>query len=185
MSVAVSPMTVHVDMGRVLIAHLDDQLRSAERLLDCVLRQGAAIRDREVETVLRAIGEIQAEMERRSLLEQQRSQVLAQAGGMLGMPEHAVTLDAICTLLDPVTAEGARTRSAQLRGLLAEIGQRHTINRALMRQELAFLDHLTRLLGGGGDETGAYGPSAAAKHIDPGAGRFNAGGAHRVLDLEA
>jgi hypothetical protein len=181
---AVTPMTVHVDLGQVLISHLDDQLRSAERLLDCVLRQGVAIRDREVETVLRALGEIQAEMERRAILEQQRSTVLVQAGSRLGLPEHAVTLDAICTLLDPVIAVDARNRSAQLRGLLGEIAQRHTINRALMRQELAFLDHLTRLLGGD-DDTGAYGPSAAARGIDPSAGRFSAGGAHRVLDLEA
>jgi hypothetical protein len=110
--------------------------------------------------------------------------VLAQAGDMLGMPEHAVTLDAICALLDPAVAADARNRSAQLRGLLGEIAQKHTINRALMRQELAFLDHLTRLLGGD-DDTGAYSPAATARGIDPAAGRFNAGGAHRVLDLEA
>ncbi len=183
-STAFVPMTVHVDMGRVLLSHLDEQLRSAERLLDCVLRQSAAIRDREVETVLRAVGEIQAEMERRGLLEQQRGKVLAHAAGQLGIPDHAVTLDAICTLLDPVTATEARNRSAQLRGLLAEIQQKHTINRALMRQELAFLDHLTRLLGGD-DDTGAYGPTAAAPGMDPAAGRFAAAAAHRVLDLEA
>lgn len=177
-------MTVHVDIGHVLLSHLDDQLRSAERLLDCVLRQGIAIRERQVETVLRAIGEIQAEMERRSLLEQQRGKVLDQASGMLGMPDHAVTLEAICTLLDPATAAEARNRSAQLRGLLAEIQQKHTINRALMRQELAFLDHLTRLLGGD-DDTGAYGPTASAPGMDSAAGRFGSGTAHRVLDLEA
>lgn len=182
---ALTPMaTVHTDLGGALIAHLDDQLRSAERLLDCVLRQGAAIRDRAVDTVLRTIGEIQAEMERRSLLEQQRGRLLVQAGDRLGMPDHAVTLEAICTILDPVNAGEARSRSAQLRGMLSEIAQKHTINRALMRQELAFLDHLTRLLGGD-DDTGAYGPGAAAPGTDPAAGRFAAGTAHRVLDLEA
>jgi hypothetical protein len=41
----------------------------------------------------------------------------------------------------------ARERSAELRGLLAEIAREHGINRALMRQELAFLSHLTRLVG--------------------------------------
>ena len=35
-------------------------------------------------------------------------------------------------------------RSAELRGLLAEIAREHGINRALMRQELTFLSHLTR-----------------------------------------
>ena len=34
-----------------------------------------------------------------------------------------------------------------LRGLLAEIAREHGINRALMRQELSFLDHLVRLIG--------------------------------------
>jgi hypothetical protein len=52
------------------------------------------------------------------------------------------------TMLMPVN-EGARARqrSAELRGLLAEIAREHGINRALMRQELAFLDHLVRLIG--------------------------------------
>lgn len=176
-----TPMTVEVGMGPALLTHLDDQLRSAERLLDCVLRQSAAIRERHVEIVLRTIGEIQAEMERRGVLEQERTRVLGRAAGQLGMPDHAVTLDAICTLLDPGTAEEARSRSAQLRGLLTEIQQKHTINRALMRQELAFLDHLTRLLGGD-DDTGAYGPTATAGDA---AGRFAGTGGHRVLDLEA
>ncbi|MBJ7330642.1 MAG: flagellar protein FlgN [Solirubrobacteraceae bacterium] len=177
-------MTVHLGMGQELLSHLEDQVRSAERLLDTVLRQGVAIRDRQVEKVIGAIGEIQTEMERRAQLEQRRNVVLARAGEQLGMPAHAVTLDHICTLLDPVTATTARERSAQLRGLLAEIQKKHTINRALMRQELAFLDHLTRLLGGE-EDTGAYGPSATANAVDPTAGRFAAGAAHRVLDLEA
>ena len=47
----------------------------------------------------------------------------------------------------PAEAELARARSAELRGLLAEIAREHGVNRALMRQELAFLDHLTRLIG--------------------------------------
>lgn len=175
-----TPMAVEVGMGPMLLGHLDDQLRSAERLLDCVLRQAAAIRERQVEIVLRTIGEIQAEMERRGLLEQERGRVLRRAAGQLGMPEHAVTLDAICTLLDPGTADEARSRSAQLRGLLDEIQQKHAINRALMRQELAFLDHLTRLLGGD-ENTGAYGPTASPAEA---ASRF-AAPSHRVLDLEA
>lgn len=179
-----TPMTVELDLGHVLMAHLDDQLRSAEKLLDCVLRQAGAIRDRVVEGVLRAIGEIQAEMERRSLLEQRRGEILELAAGRLSIPAHAVTLEAICALLDPTTAEAARQRSAQLRGLLSEIQQRHTINRALMRQELAFLDHLTRLLGE--EDSGAYGPA-----VDSGRGGLVVGPrpasatAHRVLDLEA
>ena len=48
----------------------------------------------------------------------------------------------------PGDAQAACERSAELRGLLAEIAREHGINRALMRQELAFLSHLTRLVGG-------------------------------------
>ena len=40
------------------------------------------------------------------------------------------------------------TMSAELRGLLTEIGQVHTCNRVLIRQELSFLDHLMRVLSG-------------------------------------
>ena len=67
-----------------------------------------------------------------------------------------------------------------LRGLLAEIAREHGINRALMRQELAFLAHLTRLVGqesepGYGRPTGAGGNSPAA----------SAPPLHRALDLQA
>src|SRR3954447_2029661 len=47
----------------------------------------------------------------------------------------------------PLEAATARERSAELRGLLEEITREHGVNRALMRQELAFLDHLMRLVG--------------------------------------
>jgi hypothetical protein len=66
----------------------------------------------------------------------------------------------------------ARQRSAELRGLLAEIAREHGINRALMRQELAFLDHLVRLIGQEPD-TG-YRPGAAAPPPT-----------HRVIDAQA
>ncbi|MEN3279641.1 MAG: hypothetical protein V7607_781, partial [Solirubrobacteraceae bacterium] len=74
----------------------------------------------------------------------------------------------------------ARARSAELRGLLAEIARVHGINRALMRQEMAFLDHLTRMIGQE-PQTG-YRPPA------PGAGPAGprpAATRHRVLDLQA
>ena len=58
-----------------------------------------------------------------------------------------VTLEGLCALVSPAPPQTARDRSAELRGLLAEIAREHGINRALMRQELAFLAHLTRLIG--------------------------------------
>jgi flagellar biosynthesis/type III secretory pathway chaperone len=52
--------------------------------------------------------------------------------------------------MDDASAEVARNRTAELRGMLLEIQREHTTNRALMQQELAFLDHLLRLAGGAG-----------------------------------
>jgi hypothetical protein len=64
-------------------------------------------------------------------------------------------------------------RSAELRGLLAEIAREHGINRALMRQELTFLAHLTRVLGQE-PEPGYRPPGGAAARPS-----------HRALDLQA
>jgi hypothetical protein len=134
-------------LGGDVIAHLDAQIASARRLLDAVLRQGQAIRGRQVEDVLARLTDIQAEMGRRAALENSRTTILTAAGNALGIPAHTVTLEALAALLAPAQADVARERSAELRGLLAEIAKEHAINRALMRQELAFLDHLMRELG--------------------------------------
>ena len=69
-------------------------------------------------------------------------------------------------------------RSAELRGLLAEIAREHGINRALMRQELAFLSHLTRLIGQEA-EGGYTPPNAARSSASP------APSVYRALDLQA
>ena len=122
--------------------HLDVQLESGRRLLDLVLRQGAAIRERDVEAVLARLADIKAEMAARELLEQERSALIGQAGSRPGRPRAALT-----TLAPPAQAGELEARSAELRGLLAEIAREHGINRALMRQELAFLDHLIRVTG--------------------------------------
>jgi FlgN protein len=164
-------------LGDDLVGHLDAQIASARRLLDAVLRQGQAIRARQVEDVLARLTDIQAEMGRRAALEAHRAAILTAAGSALGIPPHTVTLEALSQLLAPAQATVAAERSAQLRGLLAEITREHAINRALMRQELAFLDHLMRELGGELD-TG-YAPPAN------GAGRPAPRAPFRTLDLEA
>ena len=178
MSVALAPTPAATELGAALLAHLDDQLASTRGLLQLVLTQTAAIRDRDVDTVLAVIAEIQGEMERRAGLERVRADLLARAGGALGVPAHVVTLDAICSLIHPTHALHARERSAELRGLLAEVGRQHQANRILMRQELAFLEHLTRLLGG--EEHGGYAPPGAGAPVHPAAAS-----PHRVLDLQA
>jgi len=77
-------------------------------------------------------------------------------------------------------AEMARERSSELRGLLAEIAREHGINRALMRQELAFLSHLTRLVGN--EAEGGYTPAGTA---DGARGLAGTPSSHHVLDLRA
>jgi hypothetical protein len=168
-------------LGPAVIGHLDAQLVSARRLLDLVLRQGQAIRSQDVEAVIGRLGELQAEMESRGRLEGDRANLLTHAGTALGLPGHAVTLEALTSLMHPADATAARERSAELRGLLHEIGREHAINRALMRQELAFLDHLTRLMGAGAEQGAAYGPTINAGPVamEPRAA------AMRVLDLRA
>ena len=94
-------------LGPAVIGHLDAQLISARRLLDLVLRQGQAIRAQDVETVLNRVGEIQGEMERRGRLEADRARLLEQAGAALGLPGHAVTLEALTSLMSP--ADGTAT----------------------------------------------------------------------------
>ncbi|HZO37202.1 MAG TPA: flagellar export chaperone FlgN [Solirubrobacteraceae bacterium] len=136
------------DLAGTLLGHLDRQLASARRLLELVLHQHEAIRARRVDQVLTTMLEIQREMEARGALEDEREQVLRRAAGALGMSTLDVTLERLCSVIDDIAAQRARHHSAELRGLLDEISRKHAINRALMRQELAFLDHLTRLAGG-------------------------------------
>ena len=159
-------------LSAAVLAHLEVQIDSARRLLGSILAQGAAIRARDVEGVVARLGEVKGEMGARADLEEQRTNLLVRAGIALGVPAPQVTLDAM-TMLMPVN-EGARARqrSAELRGLLAEIAREHGINRALMRQELAFLDHLVRLIGHEPD-TG-YRP-----------GGNEAVPTHRVIDAQA
>jgi hypothetical protein len=163
---------VDPELARALLVHLDAQIASARRLLSSILSQGQAIRAREVEAVVQRLSDVKSEMSLRGALEEQRTELLVRAGVALGVPAPNVTLEAMTTLMPAGEADIARRRSAELRGLLAEIAREHGINRALMRQELAFLDHLVRLIGQE-PETG-YGPTGT----DPSP-------THRVVDAQA
>jgi hypothetical protein len=160
-----------------LLVHLDQQISSARRLLGFVLSQGVAIRARDVEAVLGRLADVQTEMVGRATLEQARTGLLQRAGAALAVPATEVTLERLCVLVTPEAARVAHERSAELRGLLAEIAREHGINRALMRQELTFLSHLTRMLGQE-PEPGYRPPGAQAV---PGSSQP----IHRALDLQA
>jgi hypothetical protein len=158
---------------RDVLAHLEAQIDSAQRLLGSILGQGSAIRERDVESVLARLADIKTEMDLRGRLEGERTDLLVRAGAQLGVPAPAVTLEAMTGLMTDCVAERARERSAELRGLLDEVTREHGINRALMRQELSFLDHLVRLL---------------AKEPDTGyrpGGPATPAASHHVLNLQA
>src|ERR1700735_1492806 len=135
----------HALIGDVL-EHLDAQIAAARSLLGVVLEQGAAIRARDVHTVVRLAGILRGEMGRRQLLEEERSRLLARSGERLGIAAEGVTLERLCTLMDTALAERASALSAELRGLLRELQREHSCNRALMQIELGFLDHLMGVL---------------------------------------
>jgi hypothetical protein len=160
-----------------LLVHLDTQITSARRLLGLVLDQGKAIRKRDVDAVLARLADVQTEMGRRGALEQDRAALLQRAGAALGVPAAQVTLERLCSLVTPGAAASARERSAELRGLLAEIAREHGINRALMRQELTFLSHLTRLLGA--EPEAGYRPPGSTGPVGPSSQPY------RALDLQA
>jgi hypothetical protein len=163
-----------------VLAHLDAQLASVQRLLEIVLEQGVAIRARDVHAVVRFAGLLHGELARRAAIEENRSVLLERAGARLGIPAQAVTLSRLSVLMGPAAAELAAERSARLRGLVEELRREHSCNRALMQLELSFLNHLMQSLAldagvhsydpRGFISTGAE----AARH-----------GAPRVLDLQA
>ncbi len=166
-------------LGADVLAHLDAQIDSARRLLEVVLEQGAAIRARDVHTVVRLAGILRGEMGRRQLLEEERTRLLARSGAQLGIPAEAVTLEQLRTLMDHEDAERAAALSAELRGLLRELQREHSCNRSLMQIELGFLDHLMGILaldGVNGYDT--HGTSTSITRPRP-------GGNLHVLDLQA
>ncbi|MGA2470956.1 MAG: flagellar export chaperone FlgN [Solirubrobacteraceae bacterium] len=176
--VLASPSTDPLLTGDVL-AHLDAQLASARTLLAIVLDQGKAIRERNVQEVVRHAGRLHAELQRRRQIDEGRAVLLEQAAARLQIASGAVTLEALTALMDFASAAIARRRSAELRGLLDEVQREHIVNRALMGQELAFLDHLLRLVDVTG--SGAYGKAAARPSTQP----DRSVGARRILDMKA
>ncbi len=164
-------------LTREVLAHLDAQIVSAQRLLETVLEQGAAIRARDVHTVVRLAGLMHGEMTRRQSIEAERSRLLAQCGARLGIAPETVTLTRLTTLMEPAAAAaraGALGAAARAAGRAAARARLQPCADAL---ELSFLDHLMTSLA----LDGAHG-------YDP-RGSTAAGprprGALHVLDLRA
>ncbi len=153
-----------------LLEHLERQLASSRRLLEIVITQRGAIRRQDVETVLASLADVQAEMNHRARLEQERDSLLAEVAGARGAAPETIGLEDVLLGRPPAECLQARTMSAELRGLVVEIGRIHEQNRVMIRQELAFLDHLMRVLSGtpqaGYSPTGWLSTPQAATVVD-------------------
>ena len=158
MSAMADERPVDTMLTREVLAHLTTQLESARRMLAIVLEQATAIRQRAVPQVVRLATSLQTEMHRREVIEADRLRLLDRAGTQLHVSSSDVNIAMLANLMDEESAGVARNLSAELRGMLLEIQREHTTNRALMQQELAFLDHLLRLAGnaGGYDSGGEH-----------------------------
>jgi hypothetical protein len=135
-------------MIAALLAHLERQVFSARNLLGIVLAQTDAIKRQDVESLLARLGEVQLEMRAREQLEHERDALIRSAAAARGLAPDDVDVEALIADMPSDDANRVRALSAELRGLLAEIGRTHTANRVLIRQELSFLDHLMRVLSG-------------------------------------
>ncbi len=176
---AIAPVVRDDLLAEEILHHLEDQIASARSLLAVVLDQGAAIRARDVQTVVRQAGILRGEMGRRQLLEEDRGALLRRCGARLGVGAESVTLTQLTGLMSPPQGERALGMSAQLKGLLHELQREHRTNRALMQVELGFLDHLMGLLaldGVNGYDTRGSSTSITAARPQ---------GAMHVLDLRA
>jgi hypothetical protein len=178
MSVATLPEVRDDALGAAVLAHLEEQLSCTRSLLAVVLDQGAAIRAREVKTVVRQAGLLRGEMIRRELLEERRGGLLERCGVRLGIPAESVKLSDLAAVMSPDQHELAVRRSGELKGLLHELSREHTANRTAMQLELGFLDHLMGLLEL--DGAGGYDPRGSTGSTE----RPRSGGL-RVLDLRA
>jgi flagellar biosynthesis/type III secretory pathway chaperone len=174
---ATEPRQIDEVLTGEVLTHLRAQLESARRLQSIVGEQTVAIRQRAVAQIVRLAGELQVEMHRREVLELERERLIQHAATELAIPVGDVKITTLSRLMDGEAAELAHERTVELRTLLDQIQREHAINRALMQQELAFLDHLLRLAGG----TGGY--DAGGDHTS--ASRTRALTRRPLFDLEA
>lgn len=98
--------------------------------------------------VIERLREIELEMGERRRLETERAELIAAAAALLALPADDVDLEVLVALGPSEEADTSRRLSAELKGIVGEIERRHIENRVLVRQELAFLDHLMRAIAG-------------------------------------
>ncbi len=131
-----------------VLAHLEVQLVSARRLLQIILKQGEAIRERNVQSVVALTGMLQAEMQRRTLLEDERSRLLDRAGARLGIAPGAVTLTLLTRSMPEPPPRTHSSAAGSCAGCSPSCSASTRSTGRSCSQELAFLDHLLRLADG-------------------------------------
>lgn len=131
-----------------VVDHMERQLGSARRLLQIVLAQGDAIRAQDVESVLARLADVHAELGERNRLEIERDAIVRDTAVRLGIRPDEVELEHTILGLEAPAQQHARVLSAELKGVLVEAGRTHEQNQVLIRQELAFLGHLIRVISG-------------------------------------
>src|SRR3954454_25208302 len=92
-------------IGTEVLDHLQAQIVSARRLLECILDHGVAVRAREVDGVLASMTEIQAEMGAGWRMEHEPATLMDRAGTALVRPAQNVTLEAIDHPMTPAEGE--------------------------------------------------------------------------------
>ena len=78
-----------------LVDHLQRQVESSRRLLAIVLAQSAAIRRRDVETILASLSDVQAEMAYRARIETERESLIQSAAAERSVAPETVDLEAM------------------------------------------------------------------------------------------
>ena len=180
MTVLAAPSEQETLTGEVL-AHLDAQVASAERLLEVVLQQGAAIRARDVHAVVRFAGLLHGEMSRREAIESERSRLLARSRRAAGDRAQAVTLTRLSRAHGPRTRAAGQPRAARSCGACCRSCSASTPATARSCSlELSFLDHLMTSLA----LDGAHGYDPRGSTPDRQRRLARAGNLH-VLDLRA
>ncbi len=115
--------------------------------------------------MLEKLRDIQTEMAERHRLEVERDELLQRASTLLAVGADDIDIEVLAALGPAEEADAARAMSAELKGLFNEIERIHIENRVLVRQELAFLDHLMRAIAG--TPQGGYTVSRATTTLQP------------------
>lgn len=127
-----------------LVLNVQEQARGWRRLLDLSLAQLEALRTQDVHAVHALLQEIEVAMLDRSRTEVRRGMLLAQAGGLLGMPAEDVTRDVIVGCCEPALGEQLVIAAEELRVLVVELDAVVARNAAMLEQELSIIEVLVR-----------------------------------------